>query len=117
MASAPGLGQNVTETQQSAAPLGELVVVEDGDRVVCHVCGRAFAFLPGYLGRHRLTAGEYRERFGLGRSTPLCAPAVLVRRRELGLDRYAGNSRLRAGLATGQKMARSGQLLELSHAG
>jgi hypothetical protein len=117
MASAPGLGQNVTETQQPAAPLGELVVVEDGDRVVCHVCGRAFAFLPGYLGRHRLTAGEYRERFGLGRSTPLCAPAVLVRRRELGLDRYAGNSRLRAGLATGQKMARSGQLLELSHAG
>ena len=117
-ASAPRLGQDATETQQPAAPLGELVVVEDGDRVVCHVCGRAFAFLPGHLGRHRLTAGEYRERFGLGLSTPLCAPTVLARRRELGLDRYAGNSRLRAGLAIGQTMARSGQLLvELSHAG
>jgi hypothetical protein len=61
--------------------------------------------------------GEYRECFGLGRSTPLCAPAVLARRRELGLDRYAGNSRLRAGLAIGQTMARSGELLELSHTG
>src|SRR5450759_2903687 len=107
----------MTGTQYPAAPLGELVVVEDGDRVVCHVCGRAFAFLSGHLGRHHLTAGEYRECFGLGRSTPLCAPAVLARRRELGLDRYAGNSQLRAGLAIGQTMARSGELLELSHTG
>ncbi len=99
------------------APLGELVVVDDGQRVVCHLCGRALAWLGApHLRAHGWTAMGYREAFGLRRSASLCAPAVAEHRRQLGLQRYAANPRLRDGLAVGQAMARSGELLELSHA-
>ncbi len=100
------------------APLGELlVVVDDGRRVVCHLCGRALA----WLGRRicARTAGPrvlYREAFGLRRGALLRAPAVAEHRRQLGVRRCAENTRLREGLKLGQAMARSGELLELSHA-
>lgn len=101
----------------SFAPLGRLVVVDGGERVVCHLCGRAFAMLgASHLRQHGWTAVQYREAFGLRRSTALCAPAVTAHRRELGLVRYERNARLREGLAVGQAMARDGSLLELSHA-
>ena len=99
------------------APLGELVVVDGGRQVLCHLCGRAFAWLgASHLRAHGWTAVLYREAFGLRRGSALCAPAVVERRRELGLARYAENTRLREGLAVGQAMARSGELLERSHA-
>lgn len=43
------------------APVGDLLVVDDGQRVVCHVCGRALGWRPGHLGRHGLDADRYRE--------------------------------------------------------
>lgn len=104
------------EQTDQFAPLGELTVIDDGTRVLCHLCGAAFALLAGHLRRHRWTPTDCRKAFGLSRTTPLCAPAVSERRRELGLARYANNPRLRAGLGVGQEMARSGELLTLSHA-
>ena len=99
------------------APIGELIVVDDGERVVCHLCGQALMMLStSHLRRHGWTAEQYREAAGLSRSTALCSPAVTTKRRELGLVRYQGNQRLREGLAVGQRMARDGSLLELSHA-
>jgi hypothetical protein len=98
------------------APVGELLIVDAGGRIVCHLCGRAFAFLPGHLPRHGWSAELYREVFGLGRSTSLCAPALQQRRRELGVERYAANPQLREGLAVRQALARNGELLKLSHA-
>jgi hypothetical protein len=53
--------------------------------------------------------------FGLGRLS-LCAPALQQRRRELSVERYGANPRLREGLAVGLALARSGELLKLSHA-
>lgn len=101
----------------SFAPLGRLVVVDDGERVVCHLCGRALAMLgASHLRQHGWTAAEYREEFGLRRAAPLCAPAVTAHRRELGRVRYERNARLREGLAVGQMISRDGRLLELSHA-
>jgi hypothetical protein len=100
-----------------AAPIGELVVVDDGLRVVCHLCGESFASLPGHIGpRHGWTADQYREQFGLSRSASLSAPLTRARRREVGLARWAADLRVRNGLAVGQAMARSGELLKLSHA-
>jgi hypothetical protein len=99
------------------APEGELLVVDAGEKVVCHLCGRAMAMLGAtHLRQHGWTAELYREAFGLRKGTALCAPAVTERRRELGRERYTRNLRLREGLAVGQQMARSGRLLELSHA-
>src|SRR5437763_1703824 len=68
------------------------------------------------LRRHGWTAELYRVTFGLNRSTALCSPAVAERRRAIGMDRYQRNARVRNGLAQGQALARSGQLLEMSHA-
>jgi hypothetical protein len=100
----------------SFAPLGELLVVDGGERVVCHLCGRALSMLGAtHLRRHGWTAALYREAFGLRRGASLCAPALIERRRQLGLERYENNRPLREGLAVGQAMARSGRLLELSH--
>ena len=99
------------------APLGELLVVDGGQRVVCHLCGRELVLLAAsHLRKHGWTPQAYREAFGLGRGTALCAPLLLQQRRALGVARYAANARLRDGLAVGQAMARSGELLERSHA-
>ncbi len=101
----------------SFAPIGELVVLDDGQRVVCHLCGEARSCCrPLICARHGWTAEAYREAFGLSTSTALCTPAVTAQRRELGLARYRHNKRPREGLAVGQQMARSGELLALSHA-
>jgi hypothetical protein len=106
----------VSVTATPFAPVGELLAVDGGERVVCHVCGRALAMLGAtHLRKHGWTADAYREAFGLRRGASLCAPAVTERRRQLGLERYESNRRLRDGLAVGQAMARSGRLLELSH--
>jgi hypothetical protein len=99
------------------APLGELIVTDDGDGVVCHLCGRTLRLLATeHLRRHGWTPQLYRQAFGLNRSQPLCAPTVSERRRELGAVRYRRNPRTRAGLQRGQALARSGQLLAISHA-
>lgn len=99
------------------ALLGELQVVDDGDRVICHLCGRALQLLSAeHLRRHGWTPDLYRSTFGLNRSTALCSPAVAERRRAIGIDRYQRNARVREGLAHRQELARSGRLVEMSHA-
>lgn len=98
------------------APVGELLIVDGGERVVCHLCGRALTMLGAtHLRQHGWIAAMYREPFGLRRGASLCAPAMTERRRQLGLQRYETNVQLREGLAVGQAMARSGRLLALSH--
>lgn len=52
---------------------GHLEVDDDG-RLVCHECGRSYLRLPHHLrAAHDLTADEYRDRHGLGLTTPLWA--------------------------------------------
>src|SRR3954453_17157780 len=78
------------------APLGELQVVDDGDRVICHLCGRALQLLSTeHLRRHGWTPQLYRDAFGLNRSTALCSPALIERRREIGKERYRRNEGVR----------------------
>lgn len=98
------------------APVGELQVVDDGDRVICHLCGRALQLLSAeHLRRHGWTPQLYRDAFGLNRSLGLCSPALAERRRQIGRERYQSNEAVRSGLAVGQVLARSGRLLEMSH--
>lgn len=98
-------------------PLGRLEFVDDGRRVLCHLCGRPLRLLSTtHLRQHGWTPQEYREAFGLNRSTPLCAPAVSERRRVIGRDRYAANARVREGMARGQELVRSGTALRQAHA-
>lgn len=93
------------------------MVVEDGARVVCHVCGDALAAVSAaHARRHGLTLEQYRERFGLNRKASLIAPVLAEKRRAEGLRRWASNAGVRDGLAVGQAMARSGVLYELGAA-
>jgi hypothetical protein len=99
------------------AQLGKLEFVEDGRRVVCHLCGKSFRLLSAsHLRRHGWTSSDYRFAFGLNRGTPLCAADESARRREIGLERYRNNRRVRDGLARGQEMVRSGEALAMAHA-
>ncbi|MCK9826069.1 MucR family transcriptional regulator [Nocardioides cavernae] len=96
------------------APYGSMLPIEDGARVVCHVCGAALAAISAqHARRHDLTLAGYRERFGLNRKQSLLAPALAETRRVEGKRRWAENDALRTGLAVGQGMARSGVLHEL----
>ena len=50
-------------------PAGQVAV--DGDRVICHLCGRAFRSVPAHLASHGWTKDRYCETFGLERSQSL----------------------------------------------
>jgi hypothetical protein len=98
-------------------PLGRLEFVDDDRRVLCQLCARPLRLLSAtHLRQHGWTPQDYRQAFGLNRSTPLCAPAVSERRRVLGRDRYAANARVREGMARGQELVRSGAALRQAHA-
>ncbi|WP_425565360.1 MucR family transcriptional regulator [Pedococcus aerophilus] len=91
-----------------------MLVVASGSRVVCHGCGEALeAISRAHAGRHGLDLAGYRERFGLNRKTSLLAPTLAAARAAEGRRRWAGNEGVRAGLAVGQEMARSGALYVL----
>ena len=88
----PPRGEWVSEPlawPRTAKP-GEMKVLASGELVECHVCGeRVMSAGHHARWRHGLSPAEYRERFGLNRQTPLCAPAYSrkcqQRNRRLGL--------------------------------
>jgi hypothetical protein len=96
------------------APYGELVTESGTGRVCSHLCGRWFVSLGGHLRRHGHTAESYRETMGLCRNRPLVAEAlsrsIATRQREA----YRRSSELRARLAVGQELSRTGELATLA---
>jgi hypothetical protein len=95
------------------APVGEVVVVAGGRRIVCHACGDALEAITGHhVARHDLDLdlGGYRMRFGLNRKASLIAPSLAETRRAEGRRRWQSNDSVRDGLAVGQAMAKSGEL-------
>jgi hypothetical protein len=54
--------------------LGTLAQTETGDEVQCHICGGLYENLGHHAWvRHRIKAKEYRVKFQLGKTTPLCS--------------------------------------------
>ena len=93
------------------APVGEVLVVAGGDRIVCHACGDALeAITRHHVHRHNLDLADYRLRFGLNRKASLIAPSLAETRQAEGRRRWQSNDRVRDGLAVGQAMAKSGEL-------
>jgi hypothetical protein len=96
------------------APYGELVVESGTGRVCCHLCGRWFVSLGGHLRKHGHTASSYREAMGLCRNRPLVAETLsqaIATRQSVA---YQRSSALRARLAVGQELSRTGQLAMLA---
>lgn len=86
------------------APSGQLSVVDDGRRVVCHACGDLLTHIsPAHLGRHGLDGRSYRRRYGLPLHHSLAAPGATAVRALEGRRRYADNDGVRAGLVRGQQ--------------
>lgn len=98
------------------APYGELVIEAGTGRVCCHLCGRWFVSLGGHIRCHGYTAESYRAAMGLCRSRPLIAPtlsdSIATRQRAA----YQRSPVLRAQLAAGQQLSKSGELALLASA-
>lgn len=69
------------------APIGELV--HNGDRVICHLCGRAMRMVGGTHLRvgHGWTLRQYRETFHLPEHAPTCSRDLSDRYREHAVER------------------------------
>jgi hypothetical protein len=96
------------------APYGQLVIESGTGRVCCHLCGRWYVSLGSHLRTHGHTADSYRETMGLCRSRPLVAEAlsrsIATRQREA----YRRSPALRARLAVGQELSKTGRLATLA---
>lgn len=58
------------------------VMKEIGGKAVCHICGKRFHHLGAHVvATHELTADDYRNEFGLNRSTGLISEALADKRR------------------------------------
>ncbi|MGH3807394.1 MAG: MucR family transcriptional regulator, partial [Pseudonocardiaceae bacterium] len=98
------------------APHGQLVIESSTGRVCCHLCGRWFLSLGGHLRRHGHTADSYRAAMGLCRSRPLVAEVLsrsIVSRQS---EAYRRSPALRAQLAVGQELSKTGQLATFASA-
>ena len=90
------------------APLGEVVI--DGDRIVCHLCGRWLRSVTAHLRAHRWTKTEYCAVFGLERSQSLEGAATRKLRAMAFEARLLFDPAVREGSAAGRARARSGAL-------
>jgi hypothetical protein len=90
------------------APIG--VVVRDGERVMCHLCGRWFRSVVAHLRSHGWDHRAYRAAFGLQRNEPLEGGDTRARRAAAMRIRRATDPVVRAGCAVGQEWVRSGAL-------
>lgn len=98
------------------APFGELVVEAGTGRVCCHLCGHWYVSLGGHLRAHGHTAESYRATMGLCRTRRLIAVdlsrSIAVRQARA----YRRSPAVRARLAAGQELSRTGDLTRLASA-
>lgn len=92
----------------SYAPIG--TVVRDGDRVLCHLCGRWFRSVVAHLRSHGWHHLAYREAFGLLRSEPLEGTGTRSLRAKAMTQRRSHDPAIRAGCALGRELVRTGEL-------
>lgn len=63
--------------------LGVLLRDTKEDKLQCHICGIWSRFLGLHIKKHKLNSEEYRRRFELPVTFPLCAKAISARHSEL----------------------------------
>lgn len=96
------------------APHGELVVEAGTGRVCCHLCGHWFMSLGGHLRKHGHTAESYRRAMGLCRTRRLVAEYLSRSIAARQTRAYQRSPALRAQLAGGQQLSRTGRLARLA---
>ncbi|MGH3674004.1 MAG: MucR family transcriptional regulator [Pseudonocardiaceae bacterium] len=96
------------------APYGQLVVETATGRVCCHLCGRWYISLGGHLRKHGHTAESYRRTMGLCRNRSLVAEALSQSIATRQSEAYRRSPALRARLAVGQELSKTGELAALA---
>lgn len=96
--------------------LGTLAQTENGEKVQCHICGELCYNLGAHaFNKHQIRASEYREKFQLGRRTPLCSDKATQDYKNSATARYTALSddekraRIESMKAAAQKATRVGQ--------
>jgi len=80
----------LTTVEDGHGYLGALAQTTDGHKVQCHICGELYYNLGSHVfTTHQLKAVEYREKFQLGRRTPLCSDVASQEYKERALSRIA----------------------------
>lgn len=90
------------------APLG--VLVSDGDRVCCHLCGRWFLSVASHLPWHGWSKDGYVEAFGLERTNPLQGPTTRKRRAAALMARQVTEPAVLQAQRAASERARTGHL-------
>jgi hypothetical protein len=96
------------------APYGQLVIESGSGRICCHLCGRWYVALGGHLRTHGHTADSYRKTMGLCRSRPLVAESLSRSIATRQSEAYRRSPELRARLAVGQQLSKTGQLAPMA---
>ncbi len=91
------------------APVGEVVIV-DGTRVTCHLCGRSLRSVAAHLKAHGWTKDAYCEAFGLERGQSLEGPQTRKLRAAAFAARLVFDAAIREGSAAGRDRTRAGDL-------
>jgi len=99
------------------APIGELRLARHNRAVQCHLCGGWFqALAPAHLQKaHGWNHLEYREAFGLMKSTPLRVPRLVRRQRAVMKHLLRTNVVVVKALLDAQDKMRSGELEAVAH--
>lgn len=74
----------LTEIENGYGYIGVVLRNKLTDKLQCHVCGEWFDLLSNHTKAHKLTTIEYRKKFGLPLSFPLCSLAYSKKRSESG---------------------------------
>lgn len=90
------------------APVGRLL--EDGDRVCCHLCGHWFLSVASHLRAHGWSKAAYVDAFGLELGNPLAGAATHKRRAAALTARGVTEPAIRRAQQQARERARTGEL-------
>ena len=90
------------------APVGE--VAFDGQKIICHLCGRSYRSVAAHLASHGWTKDRYCEAFGLERGQPLESLETRKLRAAALTARLLFDPAIREGSAAGRERAKAGEL-------
>lgn len=78
-----GYKDPLTRVQGGFGYVGTIAYNESGTHVQCHKCGFFFKSLGPHVARmHAMTSRDYKDRYGLMRSTSLGSPVYIARMRQ-----------------------------------
>lgn len=89
---------------------GTVALTEDKEYVQCHVCGNLFPNVGGHVRKHKITAEEYKETYGLAATTALIGEPLREKLRAKSINNLPSRDGLPSWLQEYNKKVQSGQI-------